>query len=201
MAVPVPEFTVPVRRRTTMRQPIHRRARTCATLAALIASTALCGCGAVPAGTAAGRSGETPTATGAITPDGTTGPSSTPRDAPAAPGTAILLQDRSVSYTPAGAASPRAYRQLDPVHPTLTVARGTVIELRLSATWFTPPTSSDPRVLRPTQAQWQGTEASARLLAAHSGRSILAARALPCPKAPVACQSDYRLTVAVTADG
>jgi len=187
-----------------MRQPMHRQVRTCATLAALTASTALtalCGCGAVPAGTAAGRSGETPIATGAITPDGTTGPSNTPRDVPAAPGTAILLQDRSVSYTPAGAASPRAYRQLDPVHPTLTVVRGTVIELHLSAAWFTPPASSDPRVLRPAPAQWQGTEASARFLAAHSGRSILAARALPCPKAPVACPSDYRLTVAVTADG
>ncbi|TKA06339.1 hypothetical protein [Actinacidiphila oryziradicis] len=180
-----------------MRELIRRPAQTCAVLAALIV---LCGCGAARIATE-GRSGETPIATGVIIPDGTTGPSNTPAEAPAAPGTAILLQNRSVSYTPAVASHPSAYRQLDPIHPTLTVARGTVLELRLSATWFTPPTSSDPQVLRPTQARWKSTTANARFLAASQGQSILTAQALPCPKAPVACPSSYRLIVVVTPGG
>lgn len=157
----------------------------------------LTGCGGDH--TDAGRSGRLPVSTGVITPDGITDPSTARHvEASASPGTAVLLQDRTYSYTPAGSVHRRPYQPLDPARPAITVTVGTTVELRLDAALFVRPASSDAQVLAPAGAAWATTAARARFRAATAGTSELSARVHPCPDAEVACVSPYRVTVRVT---
>ncbi|WP_158692666.1 hypothetical protein [Streptomyces roseochromogenus] len=88
---------------------------------------------------------------------------------------------------------------MDPARPSLTVAPGTLIEVRLGDGLFMePPTSSRTGILRPAGITDSQQTATALFRAEAPGTSELIAKPPPCPSnAKVTCYAHYRVRVTV----
>jgi hypothetical protein len=175
-------------------QPLPGRGRFCAFL---ILTTILCGCGShLPA------SGDRPIETGRTTPNATVTVSQLPDTRndppPTTPGTAVLFRNR-FSYTPARSSQPRQYLPMDPTHPAITVAPGTLVEVRLGDGLFMEaPSSSRTDILRPDGITHSQQSVTALFRAEAPGTSELTAKPPPCTSnARVACYAHYRVRVTV----